>query len=1098
MSISPVADIEDIYELSPLQYSMLFYTLLEPGSGVFCEQQVFRIGATLNHPAFEAAWRVVIAQTPALRTSFHWEDLEKPVQVVHQNIEFTVPLLDWRALSSPSNEQEQLQSYLEAERKQGFPVGNVPLMRITLMLLPNHACQFVWTFHHILLDGWSWQHVIQDVAEVYQAILTGREPTLPVRPPYADYIGWVQNQNLNRAEHYWRQMLQGFSLPTSLRLQRSFPSLDRALDRVGSAEHVLRLFHHDTKAIHQFIRTQHLTLSTLLQGAWSLVLSRYSGELEVLFGSVVSGRPAELNNIESMVGLLINTLPMRIEVCSDAIVETWLQALQAQHLEARQYEYTSMHQIRQWSEVPVGVDLFESIFIVQNFPLAQFGETSEATQVESHSFGQTNVPLSVMAAWSGDQLQLTFVYHQDRYTQAGIEQLATHYRTVLLALIQAPKAAIRNVSMLQSGERQQVVEQWNDTTVADAFEDSIIGQFEARCDQDPDATAFCCRGQVLTYAQLNDSANCLAKNLVAAGVGSESVVGVHVERSLDWAVCFMAILKAGAVYLPLDPSYPEVWLLRVVEEAEAAVVLTGDMRLCLPAGVKVMEVAKPPAGEADDRAPNLGLVSAPHDLAYIIYTSGSTGRPKGIEVEHQQILNRLAWMWDTYPFAADEVCSQKTAAGFVDSIWELLGGLLQGLPTVIITDAEKQDPNDLIRILGEHQVTRLWLVPTLLEMMLNCCDDLAARLPKLTFWVSSGEPLSTGLYQRFHSALPHAVLYNLYGTSEVWDATWFDPHHEGQITTPTVPIGRPIWNMRAYVLDRNLEPLPIGLVGELWIGGVGLARGYLHDDRLNRERFVADRFSDEAGAKLYRTGDLARFLPNGNLEFLGRADQQINVGGNRVEPAEIEAAVVGLPGIREALVTLVDGQPQGGRLVLYVVAEPGPGQWTSDALGEQLADLLPSYMRPTAVVWLEALPTTPSGKRDRKHLPIPRSDPPGAFRDDTPANYTERTLSDLVGQLLSLPGVPVQAHLFNDLGFHSLLATRLLSQVRDIFNVNLDLRIIFESPTIRQLAQIINTASEQDKDEQVESILTDLMDLPPDEAEDLIEQIAMTQEAPDE
>jgi amino acid adenylation domain-containing protein len=560
----------------------------------------------------------------------------------------------------------------------------------------------------------------------------------------------------------------------------------------------------------------------------------------------------------------------------------------------------------------------------------------------------------------------------------------------------------------------------------------------------------------VTYDELNRRANRLGRHLVGLGVRAETPVGICLDRSIDMVVAVVAVLKAGGAYVPLDAAYPADHLAKIVADARTRVVLCDGRTISrLPRnGALLVDVdADPAAGESGD---DLGVSVGPDSLAYVIYTSGSTGRPKGVAVEHRQILNRLHWMWHAYPFADGEVACQKTALGFVDSVWELFGPLLKGVPNVIVPAEDVRDLKALVGILAENGVTRIWLVPSLLSALLETWPDLGRRLPALRFWVASGEPLSAELAAIFEESAPDAVLYNLYGTSEVWDATWYDPQREAP-RNGRVPIGRPIANVQAYVLDGRLEPVPPGIPGELHVGGDGLARGYLGDPQLTAARFVPDPFARGPGARLYKSGDLARYRSDGNIEFLGRIDQQVKLRGFRVDVGEIEVALEEFPDVQAAVVALREDSPGEPRLVAYVVRDAHAAEDDGLAVAARrfLRRRLPEYMVPAAFVTLAALPRTATGKLDRRALPPPDRALSLLTRNYVaPRSPVEAEVADIWVELLGVERVGVYDSFF-ELGGHSLLGIRALSRVKDIFQVDIPFRAIFETPTVADLAALV-------------------------------------------
>jgi amino acid adenylation domain-containing protein len=927
--------IEDIYELSPLQQGMLFHSIYEPDSRAYFEQTNAPFYGDLHLRAFTLAWEQVANRHAVLRTSFHWEHIDKPVQVVHRRVKVPIDWQDWSNLSR-LGQARRLAAYLHKDRDTGFDISQPPLMRVGVIRSSQDEFRIIWSFHHILLDGWSYQLLENDFWTLYEGLCEGRTPSLDAVRHYGDYIAWLQSQDLAQAEAFWRRSLKGFTVPTT------FASVYREVGprpEAGEAEHAtfeLRLSRKSSCALQSLVRRHRLTMNTLIQGTWAILLSRYCGEGDVLFGTVVSGRPANLPGVESMVGLFINTLPMRTPVPAGEFLVPWLKCLQNLHLEARQYEYSPMVEIQRWSDLASRVALFDSIVVFENFPStssegmadAEGGEEAATEGFESvDDLSEpilpegTNYPLCLIAI-PGSQLIIRFHYLQRVLSSSIIEQIATHLRTLLEGIAVSADRRLSELPLLTEEEETKLLVTWNASAKPYPQEGGIPELFEAQASATPDATAFICNVARLSFRELNFRANRLAHYLRELGVKPELLVGICLERSLDFTVALMAVLKAGGAYLPLDPSYPPDRLAFMLEDSGASVVISERRfaHMISAPGVNRVWIDDNLQEIARQRDMNPDPVATPEHLAYVIYTSGSTGRPKGVSVGHAQILNRLHWMWDAYPFATNEVCCQRTSLNFVDSIWELLGPLLRGIPTIIVPDEILKDPHALLKTLGSANVTRIWVVPSLLELLIETCPDLRERLPRLNFWVSSGEALSARLLAKFSQIMPNSVLYNLYGTSEVWDATWYDPTDAPAENLMRVPIGRPISNVQAYILDSLRRPVPLGVSGELCIGGLGLARGYVNLPELTAEKFISDPFKREPQARLYRTGDIARYRLDGTIEILGRTDHQIKVRGIRVEPDEVEAAANQFPDVRKVIVVAREQNDGDRRLVAYVTS----------------------------------------------------------------------------------------------------------------------------------------------------------------------------------
>ena len=705
--------------------------------------------------------------------------------------------------------------------------------------------------------------------------------------------------------------------------------------------------------------------------------------------------------------------------------------------------------------------LFQIAFQMLNAP-DMGSATIEADEGEPDVPRQSAVLDLTCTVWENTSgLVVEFEYSTDLFSGQTIEQFGEHYGTLLAEIVANPDRPVSALRLLSVAERRKIVDEWNETATDYPFESGLSELFETQAARHPGRVALIMADKSVTYRTLNFQVIRLARRLHDLGVGPEVRVGVCLYRSPDLVIAMLAVLRAGGVYVPLDPTHPIDRLAWVIDDAGLDVVVSNSTvaATALPGTVRRVDLDEQFNHVPDDGEPVTTAASA-DSTAYVIYTSGSTGRSKGVAVPHRQVLNRLHWMWDEYPFSPDEVACQKTSVSFVDSLWELLGALLQGVPTVIVPDDAVHDLEALTQVLQRHHVTRIWLVPSLLRELLLSVPDLQHRVPSLRFWVSSGEALSKDLLELFENRLPNALLYNLYGTSEVWDAMWCEPGHCQ--SSVFVPIGLPIANTQAYVLDPRLEPVPIGVSGELYIGGVGLGRGYVGRPGLTAASFVPNPFSAIPGACMYRTGDVARDRHDGTIELLGRRDAMVKLRGHRIELDEIEAALMHEPSVRQAVVLLREDTAHDPRLVAYVVLNQVAGTAGADIAGQLrpvLRRTLPEYMIPATFVVMPSFPVTTSGKTDRRALPPPhaeRSLPGTAYVP--PRTAVEAQVADLWAELLGVEYVGVKDSFF-ELGGHSLLGIRMVSRVGAAFRVDIPLRAIFETPTVAALSQRIESVA---------------------------------------
>ncbi|GAB1541056.1 hypothetical protein NUACC21_37260 [Scytonema sp. NUACC21] len=872
-------NIEAAYPLSPMQQGMLFHTLYTPESGMYFQQLSCTFYGDLNVLAFQRAWQMVVDRHPVWRTAFVWENIEKPLQVVGRRVKLPWEQHDWRSLS-PVEQQEKLEAFLEAHRVQGFKLSKAPLMGIALLQMDEKTYQFVWSYHHLLLDGWSLSLVFKEVFAFYSAYCEGKDLQLKRSRPYQDYIAWLQQQDLAKAEAFWRQTLKGFTAPTPLGVDKALGSLSTEEETYD--DQLLQLSVALTSKLQSFARQHQLTLNTLVQGAWALLLSRYSDRVDIVFGATVSGRPAHLAGVESMVGLFINTLPVRVLVSPRAELLSWLKQLQAQLLEQRSYEYSPLLQVQGWSDVPRGLPLFESIVVFENYPV----DGSMQELCGSLQFGniraveRTNYPLTLVVL-PGEQLSLRLSYDCRRFDATAISRMLGHLQILLEGMVAQRGGCLASLPMLTQRERQQLLVQWNRTEV-DYPENLCIHQlFEAQVEQTPDAVAVVFEDTQLTYWELNCRANQLAHHLRSLGVEPDTLVGLCVERSVEMVVGILGILKAGGAYVPLDPAYPHERLAFMLEDSQVLVLLTQTQLfeklpehrarvICLDTNWEV--IAK------QSKENPVSRVTLDH-LTYVIYTSGSTGRPKGVLITHQGLVNYLHWCSNAYTVIKGQGSPVHSSLAFDLTVTSLFSSLIVGRSVLLIPDdkgvealgAALQADGDfsLIKITPAHlEVVNQQLSP----------EVVAGRTRTL---VIGGEALFARTLAFWQTNAPSTRLINEYGPTETVVGCCVYEVSAEVSGTGDVPIGRPIANTQIYLLDAQLQPVPIGVPGEMYIGGAGVARGYLNRPELTAQRFIPNPFSQKPGARLYKTGDNARYLPNGDIEYLGRLDDQVKIRGFR-------------------------------------------------------------------------------------------------------------------------------------------------------------------------------------------------------------------------
>jgi amino acid adenylation domain-containing protein len=1056
--------------LSYAQQRLWFIAQLGISAHAYHLLHLLRLSGPLQGTAFARSLQEIVRRHEVLRTTF--VNVEgQPRQVIGPATPLPLPIVELQEL--PEGERQALVrrlAYQEVQRP--FDLEQGALVRAKLVHLDAEEYVLILTMHHLVSDGWSQGVFWWELAELYEAFAAGKPSPLPeLSMQYADFAHWqrlwLQGEVLETQLAYWKRQLAGVS---TLQLPTDYPR--PAVQTFRGARYVLTLSSTLTQALKALSRQHGVTLFMTLLAAFQTLLHRYTGQDDIAVGSLIANR--HWAEIERLIGFFVNTLVLRTDLSGDPGFQELLERVREVALGA--YSYQDMPFEKLVEELQPQRDLshnplFQVLFIFQNTPRQAselMGLTMSSLEIDPET---AKFDLTLHLSETSQGLSGWFEYRADLFEAATIARMTGHFRTLLEGIVANPEERLSRLPLLTAEERHRLLVEWNDTTAVYPKDTCLQELFAAQVERTPDAVAMVYEDRFLTYRELNQSANRLAHYLATLGVGPGVLVGLCLPRSLEVIVSLLGILKAGGVYLPLDPTYPKERLAFMLDDAHVPVLLTTTQFVGLfpdtGARFVCMDVDRELLSGQSAGNPLTHITS--EDLAYVIYTSGSAGQPKGVAVPHTQVLNRLAWMWKAYPFEAGEVGCQKTALNFVDSIWEWLGPLLQGVPTVIISDQGPPDPDAYVCTLAEHQITRLWVVPSLLRVMLDRFPDLQQRLPKLMFWVTSGEAISWDLYQQFQRRLPHAVLYNLYGISEVWDVSWYgpDPQHNA---LPRVPIGHPIANMQTYILDAHLQPVPIGVPSELYVGGVGLARGYVNRPELTAEYFIPHPFSDKPGARLYKTGDLGRYLPDGHLEYLGRSDHQVKIRGFRIELGEIEAVLAQHPAVREAAVIACADVPGEIRLVAYMVPAQAQAP-TVRELRSFLKTTLPDSMLPSTFVWLEVLPLTPSGKIDRRGLPSPNQARPVLEEPFVaPRTPVEQQVAASWSDLLGLERVGIYDNFF-ELGGHSLLATQLVSRLGEAMHVEVSLLSFFETPTVAGLANSIETALRGEQGQQAATIM---------------------------
>ncbi|MDZ8110306.1 MAG: amino acid adenylation domain-containing protein [Nostoc sp. DedQUE12a] len=1056
----PKRQISNNIPLSFSQQRLWFIDQLYCGSSFYNIPIVFHIKGQLNTTVLGQSLNAILKRHEIWRTTFKLINGE-PVQEITPDLTWHLPIINLEHLSN-ENWESEVKQLVAKEATKPFNLAKGLLVRATLLRLNQEEHVLLVTMHHIITDGWSCGVFLRELSTLYAAFSTNQPSPLTELPiQYADFAIWqrdrIQGEFLATKLKYWKQQLSGELPVLQLPADRPRPSVTT----FAGAKQYFTFSTTLTNALKQLSKREDATLFMSLLAAFNILLYRYTHQEDILIGSPIANRNrAEL---EGMLGLFVNTLVLRNNLTGNPTFRELLYRVRQVTLDAYAHQDLPFEMLveelqpeRDLSRNP----LYEVMFVLQNTPTNVQEVSGLTLRTLDFDSGTSQLDIFLSMFESQDGLTGCLEYNTDIFDATTISQFINNYQTLLENILANPEQRICELSLLTAAEQEQLLFNFNQTSRE--YKNLSLNQlFEQQVELTPDSLALIYESEELTYSQLNYQANQLANYLQKHGVTKETLVAICLERSIDMVVGILAILKAGGTYIPLDPSYPVERLNFMLLDSQASILISQQKileKLSLSSSkIVCLDIQKDEIAQQNPENPI--NISKPEHLAYIIYTSGSTGTPKGVLGTHRGTVNGLHWLWKTYPFSPEEVCCQKTAISFVDSVWEIFSPLLQGIPTVIISNATLLDPQLFIEALAHHKVTRLILVPSLLRLLLDNYHHLTKKLSQLKLWITSGEALSINLAKTFRELMPFAKLINLYGSSEVSaNATYYDTSLL-QDQANTVPIGRSINNTQAYVLNRNLQPTPLGVVGELYIGGDGLAKGYLHRPELTQERFIDNPFIH--GTKLYKTGDLVRYLSDGNLEYLGRDDEQIKIRGFRVELGEIAAVITQHPDVQDSVVIAVNDAEENQRLIAYVVTDK---QHIATQLLPYLQQKLPNYMLPSAFVVLDALPLTPNGKVDKRSLPTDEVLRPNTAKTLIgPRNFTELSLVKLWENLLNTSSIGVTDNFFN-LGGHSFLAVRLMAQIQDRFGHNLSLSTLFENPTIEKLAAIVSQPFRESSD----------------------------------
>ncbi|WP_036499000.1 non-ribosomal peptide synthetase [Nitrosococcus oceani] len=1036
--------------LSFAQERLWFLAQLEPASSFYNNAGAIKLQGKLDRDALEQSLRAIVRRHEVLRTAFTVYE-SQPQQAVADEASVVIEKVDLREWFG-KEQTERVQEQMMKKAQQPFDLTVCPLFRATLLVLGAEEHILLLVMHHIISDGWSVGVLIREFVVLYESFRAGRLSPLPELPvQYADYAvwqrEWLQGKVIEEQLSYWKEQLQGSLAVLELPADRLRP----AVQSHRGAAYCFTISSVIAERLKALGRREGVTLFMVLLAAFKVLLWRYSGQQNLCVGTPIANRKRV--ELEDLIGFFVNTLVLRTDLSGNPPFIELLRRVREVCLGAQAHQDLPFEKlveqiapVRDMSHSP----LFQVMFVLQNAPetvLEIQGLKITPLEVDICS-AKLDLTLSITERENG--LEAWFEYSTDLFNASTIARMAGHYGALLEDILAKPNALLSDLEFLPETERHQLLVEWN-ATKSEYPQDKCLHEFfEMQVEKTPEEAALIYKNQFLTYSELNAQANRLGHHLQKLGVGPGVLVAICVERSLEMVVGILGILKAGGAYVPIEPSYPQERKASLLADSAPRVVLTqarwmadlplGDIKcVCLDRDWET--IVQYPASTPANK-------NTPRNVAYVIYTSGSTGKPKGVEITHRNAAHSTWARFDYYQKPVGRFLLLSSFA-FDSSVAGIFWTLSQGGCLCLPEEGHQCDPLLLEKEIVKKSVTHLLCLPSFYQLLL---EQGGPRLGSLQVVVVAGESCPPGLVNRHYKALPHVALFNEYGPTEgtVWSTVYRCKDEHGE----RISIGRPIANACVYVLDQCLQPVPIGITGELYIGGMGLARGYLNRPELTAERFVPDPFAKEAGNRLYRTGDLARYKPDGKIEYLGRIDHQIKIRGYRIELGEVEAVLLRHPQVKEAVAVAREDIPGGNRLVAYVVGK-GPMP-TAGELRAHLKEVLPEYMVPAAFMFLESLPLTSNGKVDRAMLPVPDVEAQFAHQYVAPRTATEKILAKIWAQVLGVEQVGIQDNFF-DLGGYSMLAVRLTFRIREAFGVDMPLRVLFERPTIEAQARLINS-----------------------------------------
>ncbi|MEK4372260.1 amino acid adenylation domain-containing protein [Paenibacillus sp. FSL R5-0473] len=1045
---SHLGEIENIYSLTPMQKGMWFHSALDRQTAAYFEQTRFTMRGALDVQLFERSWMELAKRHLVLRANFVNGPAGEPLQIIYRDKPVGFEYEELLHLQV-HEKQAYLDEKAEEDKLRGFDMEHDALVRFTILRTEEQSYHVLWSFQHILMDGWCLAQLTQELFEIYSALTSGKQPAGGKGSDYGDYIEWLEKQDDQAASGYWTAFLAGYEGQTVLPGQKEPAPSGRF-----TADHVTAELGKDLSKRMDRVAKQHLvTVNTLLQAVWGVMLQKYNGTNDAVFGSVVAGRPAEIPGIESMIGLFINTVPVRVNSEVDTVFADLMAKLQERALDSGRYDYYPLYEIQARSVQKQ--NLINHIIAFENYPvdeqMEQAGDQQHGglTIADVQMEEQTNYNFNV-TVMPGAEIEIRFDFNAEVFDKDSIERLKGHLVHLLEQVTDNPEITVGELELVTEAEKADLLGRFNDTTTEFPRGQTLIQLFEEQAEYIPDAAAISMNEQEMTYRELNERVNRLARTLRNHGISQGRLVAIMAERSIEMVIGILAAHKAGAAYVPIDPEYPEERIRFLIEDSGAQVMLTQSRLRERLAGLDSLILLDDESFYHEDGT-NLNQGIEATDLACVIYTSGTTGKPKGNLVSHRNIV-RVVQNTNYIDITNRDHVLQLSSYSFDGAIFDIFGALTNGARLVLVPRETLLEIGLLADLIQRQRISVMFITTAffnvLVDVNVHCFRDVRAIL-------FGGERVSVGHVRKALAHLGAGRLNHVYGPTESTIFTTYLPVDFVDESALTVPIGRPISNTTVYIVDSRNKLLPIGVVGELCVGGEGLVRGYNNRPELTAEKFVHNPFT--SGERMYRTGDLAKWLPDGTIEYVGRTDDQVKIRGFRIELGEIEAQLQKVEGIRKTTVFARENVSGEKQLCAYYEADC---ELPAAELKSMLSQELPTYMIPAYLIQLERLPLTTNGKVDRRSLPAPEESLQPGEGHTLPRTPLEASLAEIWKSVLGLEHIGVHDNFF-DLGGHSLRATTLVSKVHQELNVELPLRDVFRYSTIEQMALALSRIEQQ-------------------------------------